>query len=140
MLVIAAIVIVTAVAQMCTDPRVSRLFAEKRKLMIAFYALYGAMSVAALIAFVPQGLVAAFGAGAAVLGWIGLGGLAYARFTMPVPLPTKVIYRELAKQIVEFFTTKKPPVDPAVTVEMMGFLEAANRSGANHGAGEKVEG
>jgi len=92
MLVIAAIVIVTAVAQMCTDPRVSRLFAEKRKLMIAFYALYGAMSVAALIAFVPQGLVAAFGAGAAVLGWIGLGGLAYTRFTMPVPLPTKVMY------------------------------------------------
>jgi membrane associated rhomboid family serine protease len=89
--VIAAVVIISAAAQMCTDPRVSRLFAEKRKLMIAFYALYGAMSVAALIAFVPQGMVAAFGACAAVLGWIGLGGLAYARFTIPT-LPARALY------------------------------------------------
>ena len=89
---IAAVVIISAVAQMCTDPRVSARFAEKRKLMLAFYALYGGMSLAALIAFVPQGQVAAFGAFAAVLGWIGLGGLAYARFTMPGPLPSKVMY------------------------------------------------
>ena len=91
-LVIAGVVVISAAAQMCTDPRVSRLFAEKHKLMVAFYALYGGMSLAALVAFVPQGLVAAFGACAAVLGWIGLGGLAYARFTMPVPLPAKVMY------------------------------------------------
>jgi membrane associated rhomboid family serine protease len=90
--VIAAIVVISAAAQMCTDPRVSRLFAEKNKLMIAFYALYGAMSVAALAAFVPRGQVAAFGAFAAVLGWIGLGGLAYFRFTTPMPAPTRVMY------------------------------------------------
>ena len=89
---IAAVVIITAVAQMCSDPRVSARFAEKRKLMIAYYALYGGMGLAALIAFVPQGQVAAFGAFAAVLGWVGLGGLAYARFTMPTPLPAKVMY------------------------------------------------
>jgi predicted dehydrogenase len=58
----------------------------------------------------------------------------------PVPLGTRYIYRDLLVKIVEFFTTKKAPVDPAVTVEMMGFIEAANRSGANHGMGEKVEG
>jgi hypothetical protein len=89
--VIAAVVIVTAVAQMCTDPRVSARFSDRRTLMIAFYALYSGMSVAALIAFVPQGLVAAFGACAAVLGWIGLGGLAYARFTVP-GLPSRALY------------------------------------------------
>jgi virulence factor len=55
-----------------------------------------------------------------------------------LPLSTKFIYRELAKQIVAFFTTKKPPVESAVTVEMMAFIEAANKSGMNHGAGEKV--
>ena len=56
----------------------------------------------------------------------------------PVPIGTKYIYRELCKQIVVFFTTKKPPVDPAVTVEIMAFIEAANKSATNHGAGEKV--
>jgi hypothetical protein len=55
-----------------------------------------------------------------------------------LPLPTKVIYRELCKQIVAFFTTRKPPVESAVTVEMMAFIEAANKSGMNHGVGEKV--
>jgi hypothetical protein len=56
----------------------------------------------------------------------------------PLALSTKFIYRELCKQIVAFFTTKKPPVESAVTVEMMAFIEAANKSGTNHGAGEKV--
>jgi hypothetical protein len=56
----------------------------------------------------------------------------------PLALSTKVTYRELCKQIVAFFTTKKPPVESAVTVEMMAFIEAANKSGMNHGAGEKV--
>jgi hypothetical protein len=91
-LLIAAVVVVSAAAQMCTDPRVSRLFAEKNKLMIAFYALYGAMSVAALAAFVPRGQVAAFGAFACVLSWIGLGGLAYFRFTAPPSAPPKVMH------------------------------------------------
>ncbi len=91
-LVVAIVVVISAAAQMCTDPRVSRLFAERNKLMIAFYALYGAMSVAALAAFVPRGQVAAFGAFAAVLGWIGLGGLAYFRFTTPLPAPARVMH------------------------------------------------
>ena len=56
----------------------------------------------------------------------------------PVTLGTKYIYRELLKKVVEFFRTKEPPVDPAVTLEVIAFIEAANRSAANHGAGEKV--
>jgi membrane associated rhomboid family serine protease len=90
-LVITVVVVISAAAQMCTDPRISRRFAEKKKLMTAFYALYGAMSIAALAAFVPRGLVAAFGAFAAVLAWIGLGGLAYFRFTAPPSAPAQVM-------------------------------------------------
>ena len=37
-----------------------------------------------------------------------------------------------------FFKDKKPPVDPAETVEIMAFIEAANKSASNHGAGEKL--
>ena len=86
-LLIAAAVIVSAAAQMCSDPRVSRLFAQKKNLMTALYGLYGSMSVAALIAFVPEGQVAAFGAFAAVFGWIGLGTLAFIRSSSPMVPP-----------------------------------------------------
>jgi predicted dehydrogenase len=53
-----------------------------------------------------------------------------------VPVATTFIYRELLKQVVAFFKTGKPPVEPATTTEIMGFIEAANKSGANHGTGE----
>jgi hypothetical protein len=57
----------------------------------------------------------------------------------PVPIGTKYIYRELLKQIVEMFKSGRSPLDPAVTVEIVAFIEAANKSGANHGAGERVQ-
>jgi virulence factor len=53
-----------------------------------------------------------------------------------VTIGTSVIYRELLKKIVEFFKTGKSPVEPSTMVEIMAFIEAANRSGANHGSGE----
>jgi predicted dehydrogenase len=56
----------------------------------------------------------------------------------PVEVGTKYIYRELLKQIVAFFTDKKAPLDVKVTAEIVAFIEAANRSAMNHGAGEKV--
>jgi predicted dehydrogenase len=55
-----------------------------------------------------------------------------------VNIGTAFIYRELLKQIVEFFKTGKSPVEPTTMIEIMAFIEAANRSGANHGAGESV--
>jgi hypothetical protein len=58
----------------------------------------------------------------------------------PVPIGTKYIYRELVKKIVEMFRTGKAALDVAVTVEIVGFIEAAYKSAGNHGAGEKVEG
>jgi virulence factor len=56
----------------------------------------------------------------------------------PVPIGTKYIYRELLKKIVEMFQTGKAPLDVAVTVELVGFIEAALKSAGNHGTGEKV--
>jgi hypothetical protein len=57
----------------------------------------------------------------------------------PVAIGTRYIYRELLKRIVEMFATKKSPLDIGVTVEIVGFIEAANRSAANHGTGEQVQ-
>jgi virulence factor len=55
-----------------------------------------------------------------------------------VPLSTRYTYRDLLKKIVEFFQTKKSPVDIGVTLEIVAFIEAALKSGVNHGAGEKL--
>jgi len=46
---------------------------------------------------------------------------------------TRYIYRELLKKIVEMFTTRKSPLDIRVTVEIVGFIEAALASANNHG-------
>jgi predicted dehydrogenase len=51
---------------------------------------------------------------------------------------TAVIYRELLKKIVEFFETKKAPVELSTTIEIIGFIEGALHSSHNHGAGAKV--
>ncbi len=55
-----------------------------------------------------------------------------------VSIGTQYIYRELLKKIVEMFQTKRAPLNISVTVEIIAFIEAALRSGHNHGAGEKV--
>jgi virulence factor len=57
----------------------------------------------------------------------------------PLAIGTKYIYRELLKQIVATFETGKPPLDVAVTLEIVAFMESALKSGMNHGAGEKVQ-
>ncbi len=51
-----------------------------------------------------------------------------------VTVGTGVIYRELLKKLVETFQTGKPPLDVAITLEIVAFIEAANASAANHGA------
>ena len=72
-------------------------------------------------------------------GKAGFGVMVFAEKAItPLPLPTTHIYRELLKQIVAMFTTGKPPVDPAETLEIVAFIEAANKSGANHGSPETL--
>jgi hypothetical protein len=56
-----------------------------------------------------------------------------------VAVGTGVIYRELLKKVIETLSSGKPPIDPAVTLEIVAFIEAAFRSGNNHGAGEAVK-
>lgn len=59
--------------------------------------------------------------------------------TQALNIGTKYIYRELLKKIVETYTTGKPPIDIAVTVEIVAFIEAAFKSANNHGMVQKVE-
>ena len=67
------------------------------------------------------------------------GALVFAeKATQPVTVGTRYIYRELLKKIVETYTTGKPPIDVAVTVEIVGFIEAAWKSANNHGMVQKV--
>ena len=60
--------------------------------------------------------------------------------TTTLNIDANFIYRELLKKIVETYTTGKPPIDIAVTVEIVAFIEAAWKSANNHGMVQKVEG
>jgi hypothetical protein len=55
-----------------------------------------------------------------------------------VPVPTKFIYRELLKNVVDTFATGEAPLAIAETLEIVAFIEAANASGMNHGRVETV--
>lgn len=55
------------------------------------------------------------------------------------PVGSRFFYRELLKKVIEMFKTGKPPVDPSETLEIVAFIEAANKSGANHGSPETVK-
>jgi virulence factor len=55
-----------------------------------------------------------------------------------VPIDARYIYRELLRKIVEMFTSGRAPIDVRVTVELVAFIEAAWKSGTNHGAGERL--
>ena len=41
---------------------------------------------------------------------------------------TKVIYRELLKQVIRMFDQRTPPLDLSVTLEMINFIACARRS------------
>jgi hypothetical protein len=58
---------------------------------------------------------------------------------LPVAISTKYIYRELLKQIVEMFKTGKSPLDPLITLEIVAFIEASNKSSVNHGMPETLK-
>jgi virulence factor len=74
-------------------------------------------------------------AGASGYGFVGFS----EKGLQPVTVGTKFIYRELLKKVVEMFKTGKAPLDIAESIELVAFIEAANKSGANHGSGETVK-
>jgi predicted dehydrogenase len=48
-------------------------------------------------------------------------------------------YRALVEQFLKFFQTGKPPVDPAESLEVLAFMEAADRSKEKNGAPVALE-
>jgi hypothetical protein len=56
----------------------------------------------------------------------------------PLAIGMRFAYRNLLRAIVKMFETRQAPLDIATTVEIVSFIEAANKSAANHGAGETV--
>lgn len=56
-----------------------------------------------------------------------------------VAIDTRYLYRELLVQVVRFFASGVPPVDPAETVEVMAFMESALHSAGRDGAGEMLQ-
>jgi hypothetical protein len=53
--------------------------------------------------------------------------------TLTTPLPMKADYRPLLVEIVKFFHTGVPPIQPEETLEIMAFMEAADLSKARGG-------
>lgn len=60
------------------------------------------------------------------------------RGVIPSSVPMKVDYRGLVVEIVRFFQTGVPPVSPEETLEVMAFMEAADRSKARSGQPVKL--
>lgn len=48
-------------------------------------------------------------------------------------IDARFIYRELLKQVVKMFQTGQSPLDPAVTLEIVAFIEATSRSASSKG-------
>jgi len=71
---------------------------------------------------------------------VGSGGFGFTAFCekaiQSATIDAGYIYRELLKQIVKMFQTGKPPIDISETVEIVAFIEAANKSSKQ--GGEKV--
>ena len=57
-----------------------------------------------------------------------------AKANLTTPTPIKSDYRDLLVEIVKFFQTGTPPIQPEETLEMMAFMEAADLSKARSGA------
>ncbi|MBI3743096.1 MAG: hypothetical protein HY261_02245 [Chloroflexi bacterium] len=77
---VAVMIAISGLAQILTDPRITRDFRHKSLLALAVYAVHCAVGFAAVWLLLPKGPEAALGATAAVLGWIGFGMLGLIRF------------------------------------------------------------
>jgi hypothetical protein len=79
LLVIIAVAI-SAIAQICTDPRITRVFIYKSLLALGVYAVHVAVAIVVMVYLLPLGPHAALGVTLAFLGWIGFGMLGLIRF------------------------------------------------------------
>jgi hypothetical protein len=79
-LLVVLAVAVSAIAQICTDPRITRAFIYRSLLALGVYAAHVAAAMLVMIYLLPWGPQAALGVVFAFLGWIGLGFLGLVRF------------------------------------------------------------
>jgi uncharacterized BrkB/YihY/UPF0761 family membrane protein len=77
---IAVMIAISGIAQILTDPRITRKFLYKTALAFLVYAVHCAAGFTALWWLLPKGPDAALGATAATVGWIGFGMLGLIRF------------------------------------------------------------
>lgn len=67
------------------------------------------------------------------------GALVYGqKATLQTPLPLKVDYRPLVVEVLKFFQTGVPPIQPEETLELIAFMEAADLSKARGGVPVKL--
>jgi hypothetical protein len=73
-------IIAQAIAQILTDPRITKKFLAKSTVAFALYAAHVAIAILVVAYLIPKGPASATGVTTAVLGWIGLGALGLIRF------------------------------------------------------------
>ncbi len=73
-------IIASGIAQILTDPRITKRFIKKSLLALLVYSVHVGIGMAVALWLLPLGPPAAAGMTIAMLGWIGLGGLGLIRF------------------------------------------------------------
>lgn len=92
-LLLALAVLVSALAQALTDPRVTRKFVYHSMIAFAVYAVHVTTGILVMLYLLPFKPEAAVGATMALLGWIGLGGLGLVRFAPRLREPPRFLLR-----------------------------------------------
>jgi hypothetical protein len=83
----------SAIAQIFTDPRITRAFVWKSLVALAVYAVHVAVAILVMVYLLPWGPDAALGVTIAMLGWIGLGTLGLIRFSPRLQEPPAILMR-----------------------------------------------
>jgi hypothetical protein len=90
-LLAAVAVLISAIAQIFTDPRITRKFALSSLLALAVYLVHGAVGVLVVIYLLPYSPDDAGAIAIGILGWIGLGMLGLIRFSPRLKQPPQVL-------------------------------------------------
>lgn len=81
----------SALVQICTDPRITKEFAAKSLVALAVYTAHVAVGIVVVMVLLPHGPDAAIGVTVAFFGWVGLGGLGLVRFAPRLREPPRLL-------------------------------------------------
>jgi hypothetical protein len=81
----------SALVQIFTDPRITKVFVVKSLVALAVYAAHIAIGGAVMVYLIPHRPEAAVGAIVAFLGWVGLGMLGLIRFAPRLREPPRML-------------------------------------------------